>query len=148
MLIEVNKDLTVIDDTYNANVQSVKAGINLLAGIDGHKIFAFGDMGELGEEARSYHQEVGEHAKQKGITSFYSLGVLSRYASDVYEQPGLHFSSRSQLLAAIASDMASVDGPITILVKGSRSSRMELLVQEIVADAQNKNNGAHSKKNM
>ncbi|MBE0365023.1 UDP-N-acetylmuramoyl-tripeptide--D-alanyl-D-alanine ligase [Pseudoalteromonas ulvae UL12] len=143
-LIEVNQDLTVIDDTYNANVQSVKAGINLLAGIDGHKIFAFGDMGELGEEARSYHQEVGEYAKQKGISSFYSLGVLSRYASDVYEQPGLHFSSRSQLLAAIASDMAGVEGPITILVKGSRSSRMELLVQEIVADAQNKNNGAQS----
>ncbi|MDP5213521.1 UDP-N-acetylmuramoyl-tripeptide--D-alanyl-D-alanine ligase [Pseudoalteromonas tunicata] len=139
-LIEVNDSLTVIDDTYNANVQSVKAGIDLLGQIEGHQIFAFGDMGELGADARQYHEEVGLYAQQKGIDTFYSLGVLSRYASDVYQKAGLHFSSRQQLLAAILNDIAHVEGPITILVKGSRSSRMELLVQDIVASAQHKNN--------
>lgn len=66
-LIELNNDITIIDDSYNANVQSVKAAINLLKQIQGHTILALGDMGELGENTLIYHQEVGAYAKSEGI---------------------------------------------------------------------------------
>ncbi len=135
-LIEVNPKLTVVDDTYNANVQSVKAAIDLLADIEGHRILALGDMAELGAEARRYHQEIGEYAKEKQIHQVYTLGVLSRYASDVYEKPGLHFSSREALCEQLKEDITNISEPITVVVKGSRSSRMELLVQDLVSCGQ------------
>ena len=105
-VLKVSDKLTVIDDTYNANVQSVKAAIDLLSDMPGRRIFALGDMGELGEEARFYHQQVGEYAQQKGIDELYSLGVLSKSASDVFEKPNRHFSSREQLLQQLQSVLA------------------------------------------
>lgn len=131
-LIKVNENLTVIDDTYNANVRSVKAAIDLLTKMPGYKVFALGDMGELGEHAREYHQEVGEYAKQQGIDALFTLGVLSRYSSDVFEIADRHFSTRPHLLAAINQTLAAQNGPCTVIVKGSRSARMELLVEELI----------------
>lgn len=141
-MIKVSDKLTVIDDTYNANVQSVKAAIDLLSDIEGQRILAFGDMGELGEEARMYHQQVGEYAKQKGIDELYTLGVLSKYASDEFEKPNRHFSSREQLLQQLQARLTEKSQKTTIVVKGSRSSRMELLVQDLVNSQQNGSNGA------
>ncbi|MFY8273936.1 UDP-N-acetylmuramoyl-tripeptide--D-alanyl-D-alanine ligase [Pseudoalteromonas sp. SSDWG2] len=132
-LKEVTSQLTVIDDTYNANVRSVQAAIDLLANVPGYRVLALGDMNELGDGAREYHQQVGEYAKQKGIEAVYSLGVLSRYASDVYEQPARHFSGRDQLLEQMLADFRHTQEKITVVVKGSRSSRMELLVEDLVA---------------
>ncbi|MEO2268705.1 UDP-N-acetylmuramoyl-tripeptide--D-alanyl-D-alanine ligase [Pseudoalteromonas sp. YIC-656] len=131
-LIEVSSQLTVIDDTYNANVRSVQAAIDLLAKVPGYRVLALGDMNELGEGAREYHQQVGEYAKQRGIEAVYSLGVLSRYASDVYEQAERHFSGREQLLEQMLEDFGQTQQKITVVVKGSRSSRMELLVEDLV----------------
>lgn len=134
-IIEVSDDLTLIDDSYNANPGSVRAAIDLLSGINGEKILVLGDMAELGEDARVYHQEVGEYAKNKGIDHVYTLGVLSQSASDVFEQPGRHFSTREKLVEslklALASKLAKTHERTTILIKGSRSSRMELLVDEL-----------------
>ncbi|RZF79114.1 UDP-N-acetylmuramoyl-tripeptide--D-alanyl-D-alanine ligase [Pseudoalteromonas sp. CO325X] len=132
-LIEVSSQLTVIDDSYNANVKSVQAAIDLLADVQGHRVLALGDMNELGEDARDYHQQVGEYAKQRGIEAVYSLGVLSRYASDVYEQAERHFSGRDQLLEQMLKDLRQTQQKTTVVVKGSRSSRMELLVEDLVA---------------
>ncbi|WP_064436023.1 UDP-N-acetylmuramoyl-tripeptide--D-alanyl-D-alanine ligase [Pseudoalteromonas neustonica] len=140
-IIKVSDTLTVIDDTYNANVQSVKAAIDLLSDIQGQRILAFGDMGELGEDARMYHQQVGEYAKQKGIDELYTLGVLSKYASDEFEKPNRHFSSRDQLLLQLQAGLANTSQKTTIVVKGSRSSRMELLVQDLVNSQQSGHNG-------
>lgn len=134
-IIEVSDDLTLIDDSYNANPGSVRAAIDLLSGINGEKILVLGDMAELGEDARVYHQEVGEYAKTKGIDHVYTLGVLSQSASDVFEQPGRHFSTREKLVEALKQaldgDLANTLERTTILIKGSRSSRMELLVDEL-----------------
>ncbi|KTF15177.1 UDP-N-acetylmuramoyl-tripeptide--D-alanyl-D-alanine ligase [Pseudoalteromonas sp. H105] len=141
-IIKVSDKLTVIDDTYNANVQSVKAAIDLLSDIEGQRVLAFGDMGELGEQARMYHQQVGEYAKQKGIDELYTLGVLSKYASDEFEKPNRHFSSRDQLLQQLETQLSEKSEKTTIVVKGSRSSRMELLVQDLVNSQQNGSNGA------
>lgn len=134
-IIEVSQKLTLIDDSYNANPGSVRAAIDLLSGINGKKILVLGDMAELGEDARVYHQEVGEYARDKGIDHVYTLGVLSQSASDVFEQPGRHFSTREKLVdalkQALLNDAASGNERTTILIKGSRSSRMELLVDEL-----------------
>lgn len=132
-IIEVTSQLTVIDDSYNANVRSVQAAIDLLSDVEGHRVLALGDMNELGEQAREYHQQVGEYAKSKGIEAVYSLGVLSRYASDVYEQAGRHFSGKELLLKQMLEDFAQTKQKITVVVKGSRSSKMELLVSDLVA---------------
>ncbi|WP_281546875.1 UDP-N-acetylmuramoyl-tripeptide--D-alanyl-D-alanine ligase [Pseudoalteromonas sp. PAR1] len=143
-VLKVSDTLTVIDDTYNANVQSVKAAIDLLSDMPGRRIFALGDMGELGEEARFYHQQVGEYAKQKGIDELYSLGVLSKSASDVFEKPNRHFSNREQLLQQLQSVLTESQQKTTLVVKGSRSSRMELVVADLVNSQQDGNNGVSS----
>jgi UDP-N-acetylmuramoyl-tripeptide--D-alanyl-D-alanine ligase len=140
-IIQVNETLTVIDDTYNANVQSVKAAIDLLRDLQGQRILALGDMGELGEEAALYHQQVGAYAKQQGIDELYSLGVLSQYASDEFAKPQRHFSSREELLQQLQAQLTDSAQKTTIVVKGSRSSRMELLVQDLVNSQQTGRNG-------
>ncbi|NOU51837.1 UDP-N-acetylmuramoyl-tripeptide--D-alanyl-D-alanine ligase [Pseudoalteromonas sp. JBTF-M23] len=134
-LIAANAKLNVIDDTYNANVRSVKAGIDLLMNMPGYRILALGDMGELGEQAREYHQDVGEYAQQRGVDALFSLGVLSRYSSDVFAKPERHFSTREHLLKALQNELKAQDGVCTVLVKGSRSSRMELLVEDLVSSS-------------
>ena len=140
-LIEASDSLTIIDDTYNANVKSVKAAIDLLSDIQGHRILALGDMGELGEDARKYHQEVGEYALAQGIDELFTLGVLSKCASDVFGLPNRHFSNREQMLQQIQNSISKVDKKITLVVKGSRSSRMELLVTDLINGQQQAING-------
>ena len=76
-LIEGIRNSTIIDDTYNASVASTKAALDLLGSYSGYRIFVLGDMGELGADARAYHEEIGEHAIGTGIDNLYSLGVLS-----------------------------------------------------------------------
>jgi UDP-N-acetylmuramoyl-tripeptide--D-alanyl-D-alanine ligase len=132
-LIKVNDTLNVIDDTYNANVRSVKAAIDLLKQMPGYRVFALGDMGELGEDARAYHQEVGEYAKAQGIDALFTLGVLSRYSSDVFEVPNRHFSTRTHMLEAILQLLSEQQTRSTVVVKGSRSARMELLVEDLIS---------------
>ncbi|MFT4925585.1 MAG: UDP-N-acetylmuramoyl-tripeptide--D-alanyl-D-alanine ligase, partial [Phenylobacterium sp.] len=83
-LIKVSDQLIVIDDTYNANVSSAKAAIDLLTENAGTTIFVFGDMGELGQDARRYHEEVGNYARQKKIDQLFTLGVLSQNASEAF----------------------------------------------------------------
>ncbi|WP_371188125.1 UDP-N-acetylmuramoyl-tripeptide--D-alanyl-D-alanine ligase [Thalassotalea maritima] len=125
--------VTLIDDTYNANVESTKAAVDLLATYQGHKIFILGDLAELGADARAYHQQIGEHALTSNIDNMVTLGVLSQSASDVFAANGQHFSNRQALLTKLAALIDELDSAtaITILVKGSRSARMELVVEDI-----------------
>ena len=132
-LIELGGNCRLIDDTYNANVESIKAGIELLASYPGKRVLVLGDMGELGSEARSYHQEVGEYAKSLGIDLLFTLGVLSQSTADAFKENGRHFSSREQLVTTLAQTLNNESEQISILVKGSRSAHMEHVVQEIIA---------------
>ncbi|WP_199610709.1 UDP-N-acetylmuramoyl-tripeptide--D-alanyl-D-alanine ligase [Flocculibacter collagenilyticus] len=131
-LIEVNEQLTVIDDTYNANVESVKAAIELLSSYKSYQIFVLGDMAELGHDARMYHEQVGEYAKEKSIDNLFTLGVLSQSASEVFNGDGKHFSSRQTLLEHLHQLINAQSQPVTVVVKGSRSSRMELVVNGLM----------------
>lgn len=132
-LYQLDDNCKLIDDTYNANVESIKAASELLASYAGYRVLILGDMAELGSEARSYHQEVGEHAKQQGIDALFTLGVLSQSTADAYGDNGQHFSSKEKLLASLFDSLAGESRQISILVKGSRSAHMEHVVKEIIA---------------
>ena len=138
-LINLPENFTLIDDTYNANVESTKAAVDLLSSYDGLKVLILGDMAELGEDARSYHHEIGEYAKTKNINKLLTLGVLSQSTSSVFEENGRHFSSRDLLVEHLEKLLQEEEQAITVLVKGSRSARMELVVKAI-ADWRNNNN--------
>jgi UDP-N-acetylmuramoyl-tripeptide--D-alanyl-D-alanine ligase len=130
---QLSEQVRVLDDSYNANVASVTAAIKLLASYQGRRILVLGDMAELGDKARHYHEEVGELAQREGIDMLYTLGVLSQSASSVYGDHGQHFSEIEPLLTALYGELQHIDEDITILVKGSRSARMERVVTALEA---------------
>ena len=132
---KLTSQVTLLDDTYNANVASVNAAIDTLASFSGVKLLILGDMQELGEKARYYHEQVGSKAREKGIDMLFTLGVLSQSASSVYGENGEHFSEINDLLAALEQRLLPEQRDICILVKGSRSSRMERVVEAIEASA-------------
>ncbi len=130
---KLTSQVTLLDDTYNANVASVNAAIDTLASFSGVKLLVLGDMKELGEKSRYYHEQVGSYAREKGIDMLFTLGVLSQSASSVYGANGEHFSNIDDLLEVLKARLLSEQRDISILVKGSRSSRMERVVEAIEA---------------
>ncbi|GGW94246.1 UDP-N-acetylmuramoyl-tripeptide--D-alanyl-D-alanine ligase [Alteromonas halophila] len=130
---KLTSQVTLLDDTYNANVASVNAAIDTLASFSGVKLLVLGDMKELGEKSRYYHEQVGSYAREKGIDMLFTLGVLSQSASSVYGEQGEHFSDIDSLIEALKGRLLSEQRDISILVKGSRSSRMERVVEAIEA---------------
>ncbi|WP_068544873.1 UDP-N-acetylmuramoyl-tripeptide--D-alanyl-D-alanine ligase [Thalassotalea crassostreae] len=132
-LIDLPNNFKLIDDSYNANVESTKAAVELLASYQGRSVLILGDMAELGNDARAYHQEIGEHALSQSVDNVLTLGVLSQSTSGVFEQDGFHFSSKEGLVAKLSEILENEQQPITVLVKGSRSARMELVVADIAS---------------
>jgi UDP-N-acetylmuramoyl-tripeptide--D-alanyl-D-alanine ligase len=112
----------VIDDTYNANPESMKAAIRVLASEPGRRVFVMGDMGELGPHARELHAEVGEFARSSGIDALLALGADSAAAAGAFGSGARHFEAVEALLEAARAEAA---GGAVILVKGSRFMKME-----------------------
>ncbi|MFC4700292.1 UDP-N-acetylmuramoyl-tripeptide--D-alanyl-D-alanine ligase [Glaciecola siphonariae] len=133
----LSADVRVIDDTYNANVGSVKAAIDLLVTYQGPRIFVFGDMGELGDQTQSYHQQIGDYAKLKGVDALLSIGQFSHVASKVFAETGRHCNDVDELVAQLSVMIEASQHanklPINILVKGSRSAKMERVIQALHA---------------
>ena len=120
---------TVIDDTYNANPDSVRAAIDVLAAAPAPRTLVLGDMGEVGDQGPAFHAEAGAHARARGIEQLLCSGELMRHAARAC--PGArHFESVDELQAAV---LAALPGPASVLVKGSRFMRMERVVQAIAA---------------
>lgn len=116
---------TVIDDTYNANPGSLRAALAVLAERPGERVLVLGDMGELGADAQTLHQQVGEDARACGIERLFTLGTLGRCAAQAFGPAAVHSPDLDSLLAALRPCL----GPsTTVLVKGSRSMRMERVV--------------------
>jgi UDP-N-acetylmuramoyl-tripeptide--D-alanyl-D-alanine ligase len=136
-------NIRLIDDSYNANLDSTKAAAELLSTYPGRTILILGDMGELGSEARRYHQEVGDFAKYLQLNTLISLGVLSQNASDAFvknntsNEKSQHFNQRTMLMPylfnLLSDELQSSQNDIAILVKGSRSAHMENVVTELMA---------------
>jgi UDP-N-acetylmuramyl pentapeptide synthase len=111
---------TVIDDTYNANPDSVRAAIDVLASCPGPTALVLGDMGEVGEQGPEFHREVGAYAMSRKISSLYAIGEATRHTVDAFGSGARHFASVEELVS-------NVQGK-SILVKGSRFMRMERVV--------------------
>ncbi|MBK7326686.1 MAG: UDP-N-acetylmuramoyl-tripeptide--D-alanyl-D-alanine ligase [Propionivibrio sp.] len=121
----------VLDDTYNANPDSVRAGIDVLAATVGKKILVLGDMGEIGDMTGQFHDEVGGYAKSQGVDRLLAFGESSALAAHNFGSGGQHFKKVDDLIETLVGELTS---ETTVLVKGSRFMRMERVVSA-VADA-------------
>jgi len=129
----ISEQLTVIDDTYNANSASVSAGIDLLTQYPSERLLICGDMGELGHYAEQEHQTIGEYAQEHHINRLFTVGNLSQQATNAYNAASKnagaeHFSDKQQLKSAISAYLGSQKSKVVVLVKGSRSAKMEEIV--------------------
>lgn len=121
----------IIDDTYNANPDSMKVAIGVLAKLAGKKILVLGDMAELGAEAKNMHAEIGAYAKAAGLTTLYCLGELSTEMVKSFGVGAQHFSAPEAIADAVLPQLTS---STTVLVKGSRCMQMERVVNLLVAN--------------
>ncbi|WP_296946236.1 UDP-N-acetylmuramoyl-tripeptide--D-alanyl-D-alanine ligase [uncultured Massilia sp.] len=120
---------TVIDDTYNANPDSVRAAIDVLAQAPSPRILVLGDMGEVGTQGPEFHREIGAYARHKGIDAVLATGVLARHMAGSGAQ---HYEQFDELLAALDQRLGS-KSDATVLVKGSRFMKMERVVLHLTA---------------
>jgi len=119
---------TLIDDCYNANPDSVRAALAVLARAEGKKVLVLGDMGELGDKGREFHEQIGDEARIAGIDELMALGDLSAYAAEKFGSGARHFRKMEDLLA----DIETLPGPdVTLLIKGSRFMQMERVVKRL-----------------
>ncbi len=119
---------TLLDDSYNANPDSVRAGIDVLAATIGQKILVLGDMGEIGDMSGQFHDEIGGYAKSQGIDRLLALGEASAVAVRNFGAGGQHFKKVEALIEALG---ALMNETTTVLVKGSRFMRMERVVEAV-----------------
>jgi UDP-N-acetylmuramoyl-tripeptide--D-alanyl-D-alanine ligase len=119
---------SVIDDTYNANPDSVRAAIDVLAQIGGSTLLVLGDMGEVGDDGVAFHLEIGAYARERGITQMLTLGDLAQHSSLAFGAAARHFLTLEELLPALDAATSSAS---TVLVKGSRFMKMERVVTHL-----------------
>ncbi|MES3022361.1 MAG: UDP-N-acetylmuramoyl-tripeptide--D-alanyl-D-alanine ligase [Pseudomonadota bacterium] len=127
---------TVIDDSYNANPDSVRAAIDVLAQARAPRILVLGDMGEVGSQGQQFHEEIGAYAASRGIDTVLALGDLARHLA---ASGARHFEQLDQLLAAIDS-LLGAHPDATVLVKGSRFMKMERVVAHLLGTTNTGNN--------
>jgi UDP-N-acetylmuramoyl-tripeptide--D-alanyl-D-alanine ligase len=126
---QAHNSAVIIDDTYNANPDSVRAAIHVLAQAAGEKILVLGDMGEVGSDGPAYHVEIGAYARQHGIPVLFTLGQLARHSSEAFGTGAVHFDQLEPLLKKLDDCVTSTS---TILVKGSRFMKMERVVTHLI----------------
>ncbi|WP_051243506.1 UDP-N-acetylmuramoyl-tripeptide--D-alanyl-D-alanine ligase [Azohydromonas australica] len=120
-LLRGGRELPLVDDSYNANPDSVRAAIEVLAALPAPRALLLGDMGEVGEQGPAFHREVGALAAQRGIETFWCAGTLCAHAAEAYGAGARHFASADDLAAALPQ----LGEAASVLVKGSRFMRME-----------------------
>lgn len=126
---QARNSATIIDDTYNANPTSLAAAIEHLVQQGNDSYLVLGDMAELGSDSMSIHQQAGELAREQGVKNLFTIGSLSRYASDGFGRGAQHFSDKHDLIEQL---MLSTTATSTILIKGSRSMKMEEIVLNLI----------------
>ena len=126
---EGHGNATIIDDTYNANPDSVRAAIDVLKARRGKRLLVLGDMGELGPAARDMHSEIGIYAKHANLDGVFALGKLTEATVMAMGASGWHFDSIDGLVEEVLPRLAP---NVTVLVKGSRFMKMERVVAKLV----------------
>ena len=132
------RSVTLIDDTYNANPDSVVAAIHVLAELPGPRLLVLGDMGEVGEQGLAFHLEVLRHAQACGIETVHCAGDWMQQATEALQAAGepapTHWADVPALVAHVCATVAAADAGVrSVLVKGSRFMRMERAVQALQA---------------
>ncbi len=134
------RSVTLVDDTYNANPDSVQAAMQVLAALPGPRLLVLGDMGEVGDQGPQFHAEAGQLARTLGIDALFTLGELSAFAATSFGA-GRHFADMQSLQVAVLAELPGVG---SVLVKGSRFMKMERLVAAIVNYAQQDKEERHA----
>ncbi|TFW25218.1 UDP-N-acetylmuramoyl-tripeptide--D-alanyl-D-alanine ligase [Duganella callida] len=124
----------VIDDTYNANPDSVRAAIDVLSKAAAPRVLVLGDMGEVGNQGPEFHAEIGAYAQTKGIETVLVTGELAAHMIGNDRGANIrHFANFGDLLSAVE---AAVSPDVTVLIKGSRFMKMERVVQHLIGSQQ------------
>ena len=124
--------ITVVDDSYNANPDSVRAAIEVLAELPAPRLLVLGDMGEVGDQGPQFHTEAGSHARAAGIEQLFTLGAQSADASAAFGSAAQHFDNMAALQTAVQAQLPSVG---SVLVKGSRFMKMEQVLDVMTGSA-------------
>jgi UDP-N-acetylmuramoyl-tripeptide--D-alanyl-D-alanine ligase len=119
----------VIDDTYNANASSLSAGLDVLVNCKGHPWVALGAFGELGEDSPKLHEEIGELIKSKGVVRLLAIGPDAENSVRAFGKGATFFNSQEALISALKAEITGVE---TVLIKGSRTQRMENVAAALV----------------
>ena len=138
-LVLRGREVTLVDDSYNANPDSVRAAVDVLASLPKPHWLVLGDMGEVGAQGIDFHREVGAYAKTRGIESLWTLGSLATHAAEAHGR-ARHFPDMASLLAALAHEPHFA----SVLVKGSRFMKMERVAAALVAEAGATAHGTHA----
>lgn len=132
--------VTLIDDSYNANPDSMRALIDTLAELPGPRLLVLGDMGEVGDQGPAFHAEVGAYARERGVERLLAHGPLAIHAAMAFGG-GRHFDDMAALTDAVRTHLAQC---ASIAVKGSRFMRMERVIEALTASAANEAEGTHA----
>jgi UDP-N-acetylmuramoyl-tripeptide--D-alanyl-D-alanine ligase len=135
------QDITLVDDSYNANPDSVRAAIDVLAELPAPRLLVLGDMGEVGNQGPEFHAEVGAYAAERGIEALFTLGDLCVHSAQAFGA-ARHFEDMDRLLSVVT---AQVDGFHSVVVKGSRFMKMERVVQALLSRGEDQNSQNNQK---
>jgi UDP-N-acetylmuramoyl-tripeptide--D-alanyl-D-alanine ligase len=127
--VRAGRTVTLIDDTYNANPDSVRAAIDVLAELPAPRWLVLGDMGEVGDQGVAFHAEVGAYARQRGLDTLWTAGRLSTHTAAAFAG-ARHFDDVASLVAALGQAPACA----SMLVKGSRFMKMEQVVAALLSE--------------
>ncbi|WP_372521225.1 UDP-N-acetylmuramoyl-tripeptide--D-alanyl-D-alanine ligase [Limnobacter sp.] len=123
-------ELTLINDAYNANPDSVNAASDVLSTLPGNTLMVLGDMGEVGDRSDEFHREVGEHARKAGVQRLYGLGEASIHSVRGFGPGAQHFNNLDELIESTMKTLQQ--GNWSVLVKGSRFMKMERVVDALL----------------
>jgi UDP-N-acetylmuramoyl-tripeptide--D-alanyl-D-alanine ligase len=122
------RDSWIIDDSYNANPSSVRAGLEVLRSLPGATWLVLGDMAELGEYSQDSHAHMGAYARDCGIKRLFAIGPQSSRAVETFGSGAEWFSDSDSLTRRLQAELAP---GVTVLIKGSRINRLERVVQAL-----------------
>lgn len=128
----------LLDDSYNANPSSLRAGIDTLLSLPGEHWLVLGDMLELGVDADQLHASMGTYARTAGVDRLFAVGVRAKFAADAFGSNAEWFDNIDALIARVRD---SLQGNVTVLIKGSRGSRMERVTAALAPSAAPAANG-------
>lgn len=131
--IQLSPNHILINDAYNGNPASLKAGIDALEGIADHTWLVLGDMRELGDLAVSMHEDCGRYAKFKGFDQLLALGELSQKSAEAFGEGGRHFANHDDIIAVLQKNLQVIQNEsVAILVKGSNSMKMFIVAEAMM----------------